>query len=384
MAKYKFLYLDDNDKITRDGDVELINHLFDDLVIVTDYPNSWNKRSKQIISDIENDIDGLILDWEFTNQSAEAKKGCHEAEDVDFTAESLAEHIRVSVGQNKLKKDVPIIICSADLKNSFTNFRNKEVSSRDIFDLSVLKSDLFDKRAKKNGLQLLDLAHTYKYLQNNQYDAKSLLNIEDEEIEEIDIRFIDSLEILFPTTAHDLVQFIIREFIEKEGLLIDLMVLAARLGVDINESTQDWYKLIEILQKDNVFYNGILANGWKRVWAFRLNKWWENIAENTELQSLPADRRVEILNSKFNLKLIPAEKIKFCSSNRYWTVCRGTMKPLDPLNGFLIGQYISYPWQNPEYVSGYAELDKSEEAQSWKINIMDRERFKEFKKKIQQ
>lgn len=383
MANYKFLYLDDNDKITRDGDVELINNLFDDLLIITDYPNSWKKRSVQIISDIENDIDGLILDWEFTNQSKEAKEGCKDAEDVDFTAESLAEHIRVNVGQNKLNKDIPIILCSADLKNSFSNFKKREVSSRDIFDLSVLKSDIFDKRAKKIGFRLLDLASAYKYLQKNEYDTKSLLKITEEEIEEIDIRFIDSLESLFVTTAHDLVQFIVREFIEKEGILINTSVLAARLGVDIKKSREEWDKILSILSEENIFYSGILACGWNRIWAFRLNQWWAQIDETSDLQSLSADKRVEILNSKFNLKLIAADKIKYCSSSRFWTICKGTNEPLDPLNGFLIGQYISYPWQNPEYVSGYAELEKSDEIENWKINIMDRERFREFKKKIQ-
>lgn len=382
MAKIKFLYLDDNDKVTRDGDVELINSLFENLEIVTDYPSSWNKRSTQIILDIERDIDGLIFDWEFTNQSKEAKEGCADAEDVDFSAESLAEHIRVSVGQNKLNKDVPIILCSADLKNSFTDFKKREVSSRDIFDLSVFKSEIFDKNVNVIGNQLIDLANTYKFIQENKYNLDSFLGLKEGEKEEIDVRFIDSLESLALTTAHDLVQFILREFIEKEGLVIDEMVLAARLGVDYQKSTQEWEKLLDRLKQEGILYQGILSFGWTRFWAFRLEQWWSQVDKETELQTLTAESRVEILNKKFNLNLIVAEKIKFCSSSRYWTICKGTLRPLDPLNGFLIGQYISYPWQLPEYVSAFAELEKSTETDNWKINILDRERFKEFKKRI--
>lgn len=383
MAKHKFLYLDDNDKVTRDGDVELINKLSDDLNIITDYPNSWKRRSSQIISDIENDIDGLILDWEFTNQSSEAKEGCKDAEDVDFTAESLAEHIRVNVGQNKLSKDIPIILCSADLKNNFSSFKNREISSRDIFDLSVLKSEIFDKKAKQIGNRLINLADAYKFLQTTKYDAKSILNISEQDLEEIDVRFIDTLESLFITTPHDLVQFILREFIEKEGLLINIHVLAARLGVDTKKSSGQWDSLLKILTQEQLFYSGILAGGWNRIWSFKLIQWWSSTFENSDLQTLTAEKRVDALNSKFGLTLIPAERIKYCSSSRFWTTCKGTFEPLDPLNGYLIGQYISYPWQNQEYVSAYAELEQSEEKPRWKINIMDRERFREFKKKIQ-
>jgi hypothetical protein len=382
-TKSKFLYLDDNDKTTRDGDVELINHSSKCISIVTDYPNSWKKRSEKIMQEMDQ-YDGLILDWEFTNLSKEAKEGCENAEDVDFSPEAIAEHIRVNAAQGKIK-DIPIIVCSADKNKAFSNLRKKEQSSQDLFDLAFVKEEIFISDIISVEKQLCDLALVYKNLSNTSFSISTLLCLEDSIIEEnLDIRFIEKLETLKEEkTSHDLVQFFLREVIERESVLIDKNVVAARLGIDINESSEELEKLLEIIDSSGfkINYKGILSSGWQRYWAFQLENWWKTIKPNFYLQTSKATKRVDFLNEKFKLNLKVAKKIEFCSSDEFWTICYGTKRPLDPLNGFQIGEYPHYPWQNLQYVSAFAELEKINKF-SWKINIMDRERYNKFKKII--
>ncbi|MDP1843925.1 MAG: hypothetical protein Q8K64_10930 [Sediminibacterium sp.] len=207
-TKFNFLYLDDNEKNTRDGDVEYLNAFSSKIEIKTDYPGSWAQRAKQILAELPS-IDGLILDWELTNKSEQAKLGTNQAEDVDFSAESLAEHLRISVIKNGTR-DIPIILCSADKNKAFTQLRDKELTSNDLFDLTFIKMDLFNTGVEKAELELFDLAQAYNWLQNNELSALNILNLSEKELEKLDIRFMDSLDIISKTkTVHDLVYFLL-------------------------------------------------------------------------------------------------------------------------------------------------------------------------------
>jgi hypothetical protein len=379
--KLTYLYLDDNDKTMRDGDVRLLNNS-PNISIITDYPNSWRKRSQQMLTEI-NDYDGLILDWEFTNKSEKAKQDCEQAEDVDYSAEAIAEHIRIQAAQKNIK-EIPIILCSADKNNTFTKLRKREQTSQDLFDLALLKKQLFVTDVEIYGQRLFDLAKTYQSLQKASQNVHSLLSINKGDLENTDIRFIDLIQrYIDETTTHDLIQFMLREFIEKEGLLIDDVVLAARLGVDIENSKDYWSQMKKILTDAELQYKGVLSMGWERFWAFKLESWWKYFFGTDDLRILKAQERVEMLNNKFGINLKSADKIPFCKGTEFWTVCNGTKKPIDPIDGFIIGEYLKYPWQEPQYVSAFAELEK-QDTSSWRINIMDRDRFKKIKSIITQ
>ncbi len=378
MRKETYLYLDDNDKATRDGDVKYINSISELISIRTEYPCSWHQRSLKIEQEIAS-IDGLILDWEYTNVSAQAKEGTDNAENVDFSAESLAEHIRISAAKGQ--KDIPIIICSANKNKGFTKARERELTSLDLFDLAFIKQDIFDESAHTAMKQLYDLSIVYKKLQSTtlKKNPETILSLSKADIRHLDIRFIDLLETMAKyRTTHDLVQFLLREFIEKEGLLINEQVLAARLGVDIKSN--DWGNLLGLLTEAGIEYSGYLNIGWKNFWAFKFNSWWKTEISNEDPRYIGATQRVILLNEKLKLQLKAAEKIKFCSSDEYWTICIGTKRPLDPINGFAVGEHLLYPWQEVQYVSAYAELEKTEN--KWKINVMDRERYNHFKSLI--
>lgn len=372
----KYLFLDDNDKIIRDGDVSLFNKFSSRLNIETAYPSNWSMRSKKIIDDL-NEIDGLILDWELRNKSDAAKEGIV-LEDVDFSAESLAEHLRVCVVQQGIK-DIPIIICSADNNKTFTKARKGEKTSSDLFDLAFIKGDLFTAaQVPIAEAKLFDLAISYSSLQSKSHSSYDVLAIQ--QTPNIDIRFIDLLEHIISTkTTHDTIQFLLREVIEKEGVLINESIIAARLGVDIDKSAREWSAVLQKLDDEKIRYSGILSQGWKNYWAYKLVDWWKEKIADLDLRTTAASRRVELLNKALNLKLVPAEKIKYCSSDEFWTVCKGLKRPLDPIDGFVIGETDCKPWQDAEYISGLGELEKMTTV---RINVLDRERYNRFKQLI--
>lgn len=370
--KLTYLYLDDNDRVTREGDVELINNVSSRIIIKTEYPNSWHIMSNQILNNLE-DINGIIFDWELTNKSEDAKNGC---EDVDYSAESLAEHIRVSITLNN-KKDIPIILCSANKNNSLSSLRKKEHTSNDLFDLTFIKNDLFYKNVDDAEAQLYDLAQIYNVLQSKKLKNIEIFNLSIDELEYVDFRFIDYVDEIYNNkSTHDFVQFLLREFIEKEGILIDENILIARLGIDKEKSGQSWQKLKEIIF-DNLIYKGVLSVGWENFWGFKLEKWWSESIHSENLRLVSANKRVELLNERLGLDLKVSEKIKYCNSNEFWTVCYATKKPLDPVDGYMIANKSKYPWQEIQYVSAYGELEKVSD--NWKISISDRDNFNRFK-----
>lgn len=376
-GKIIYLYLDDNEKEVREGDVDLINKSSTRIDIKTDFPSSWKHRAAQILADL-NSIDGLILDWELTNHSKKAIEEASHAEEIDYSAESLAEHIRITITQ-QAKKDIPIIICSADRNKAFTTFQLKEQTGKDLFDLAFIKKDLFVDKVSLIESQLYDLAFVYKQLNHPAHvNIEGILRIATDKLEHLDIRFVDRLKTMLETkTTHDIVQFLLREFIEKEGILINENVLAARLGIDQASSKESWVKLRDIIIAEGVVYSGVLSIGWLRFWAFELELWWQKQFPETDLRILGATTRVAKLNEKFGLQLASAERIKFCTSDEYWTICYGLNRPIDPIDGFRIGEDPSYPWQNWQYVSALAELEKT--STEWRINVLDREQYKQVK-----
>ncbi len=378
--KLRYLYLDDNDKVTRDGDVEHLNAYSNKIEIVTDYPGSWAQRTKQILNELDC-VDGIILDWELTNKSEQAKQETEQDEDVDFSAESLAEHLRINVVKSGTR-DIPIILCSADKNKAFSKIRAHELTSKNLFDLTFIKSDLFDKRIESSEVKLFDLAMAYNQIQTGNCSIRDILQITEEEIEFLDIRFVDSLDTICKSkTTHDLIYFLLNTLIIKEGILINERVLAARLGIDIDLSGDEWQKVKQILVNEAVIFRGILSYGWLNFWAFKLEYWWHNNFPDNELRTTGAKNRVCLLNERFGIMLIASEKIKFCTSDEFWTVCVGLKKPLDPANGFMVSDSPKNPWLEEEYVSGFAELEKSGN-ELWRINVIDRERYLYFKKII--
>jgi hypothetical protein len=78
-------------------------------------------------------------------------------------------------------------------------------------------------------------------------------------------------------TVHELARFILRDLIGRPGLLIEEIRLAARLGIDV-ENSSDWAKLLNLLEEYK--YTGPFNQAWPRWWAYGIEKeWWPQISD---------------------------------------------------------------------------------------------------------
>jgi hypothetical protein len=346
----KFLYIDDDKVQDAEDKVQGFEQEGRLKIDPKQHRGTWEGQLK-FIKENETAMDGLILDLRLDDLPNE------NGERADFRGTSLAQEIRTRQKEKEFKS-FPIVLFSANdkLKKSLEN------SGKDLFDICIDKSkvnaDSFDIYTPR----LISLAEGYKFLSANKDVAKIL----DIDINVIDDRFVSELSQLLNNPVHIISQFIIYELIEKQGLLINERVLAARLGIDI-ASSQDWDKVKDSLAF--VKYNGVFSGGWQRWWMPLIEKWWnETVKADTYLCSTPATERVEIIKTVLQSNDIQAaQKIEKADSEEFWTVCKGYDKPLDPIDGLIIeGQEKLYPWQEPEYVSVDAALKSKNKDTVWK------------------
>ena len=328
------------------------------------HKDSWELQL-EFFKEHENEYDGLILDLKLddlpNNNDIRAK----------FRGTSLAQEIRTRQKEGILKS-FPIILFSANDKTQ----QALEKSGTDLFDILIDKSKLDDIAFPIYTRQLIELSNGYKYLCDSSLTTAKIFQTDDSFI---DTRFVSEFNELRKAPVHIQSKFLITEFLTRQGLLIDEDILAARLGINKEIST-DWNMLLTVLSE--IKYNGVFSNGWSRWWTHLAENWWnESVKSKSILRSTPARERVEIIKEATGLKhLIAAEKINKADSDDFWTICMGCHLPLDPVDGLIVqGQDNLYPWQEPEYVSVEAAL--------WRTNIDDwisvadveRERYEELK-----
>lgn len=343
MAKYYYIDDDPNsqNKVQGFENDEL-------LIVARQHENSWEEQLN-FIKEKEYDYDGLILDLKLDDLPNSNDKR------ADFRGTSLAQEIRTRQKEGLLKC-FPIVLFSANDKTQ----QALEKSGMDLFDIYIDKSKLDDKAFLIYAPQIIDVSVGYKRLSDSSLFIKDVFNITESQI---DSRFIFEYNETKKSPVHIQARFLITEFLDKQGLLVDEDVLAARLGIDKDKS-EDWCKLLVNLTFAK--YNGVFSKGWTRWWMHLIEQWWKEISGSNEFQflrSTAAPERVEKIKQATQLtRLVSAEKIDKANSDRFWTVCKGHNRPLDPVDGLLIqGQDNLYSWQEPEYVSVDAAL--------WRKNI---------------
>lgn len=356
----KFIYIDDdpesyykiqgfeNEKLT----IESQQH-----------KDSWEEQL-QSIKNKEDEIDGIILDLKLDDLP---NLNGHRAK---FRGTSLAQEIRTRQKEGILKS-FPIVLFSANDKVSLA----LEKSGKDLFDICIDKSNINSESFAIYTPQLLTLASGYKKLLKTK-DIKESLN---SDISFIDSRFLSELEDYQSSPVHVQARFIITELLDKQGLLINEDVLAARLGID-KTSSPDWELLKQSLSTAQ--YTGVFYEGWPKWWMHLVDRWWtEKIEVNLSLHSTPASKKVEQIRAKLNFdKLEVAQRIDKSVSDEFWTICKGYNRPLDPVDGLIIqGQDNLYPWQEPEYVSIDAAL-KKKNIENWgQVADVEKEYLEELK-----
>jgi hypothetical protein len=348
----KYLYIDDE---TNDTINSFTSGLKDENLII-EYKHVDEINPKDFFINNLKNYDGLLLDLrtdEFSKNS-------------NFTGSVWGQHVRDLSTDSKLNvKDVPIVLFSTDDKLRATYF--KDLTSNNIFDRFLTKGNSPD-NAK---IKLISLANGYQEI-SKEKNFNKLLKID---TVNLDPRIFSRFEGGEDIPTHEYAQMILKDLIYAKGVLINEKYLASRLGID-KDISADWNKIKEIF--DCVKYKGVFSDGWDRWWMFGVDKLFNNIS-GTFLTYLDAKERVAIIKEKLDLEELSfPEPIDKNESYDYWTVCKALKKPLDPHEAFKVyTRSEPKPWQEYEYISLSAWLEKSPiiEEKNISIHPMDKEKL---------
>ena len=275
----KYLYIDDR----KNGKQAIQNFpIKDKLDIDVVVPT---EKISGILKLLKN-YDGLIVDQQLDEDPIINGTQC------DFLGSTLAAQIRAKENEVFLTgKDIsiPIILYSAN-ENAPKTFVGLEL---DFFDFMIFKSE-FEYQDFKNKIpmyqaQMISLVNGYNKLKEVASICDSLcIN----NLDIIDSRFIFELKRRENHTAHSKASFILNELIIKQGILIDEDILAVRLGIDKNESTEGWVKVRDSLKDFGVEYQGVFSDGWPRWWMPMVDEWWYSLIDNdTYIRFYNAEQR---------------------------------------------------------------------------------------------
>lgn len=368
--QYKYLYIDDIKADETENSIETPISLAKGLSIdgiEIEYKHVFEFENNNFIKQKLSYYDGLLLDLRLDEYKD--NNGKHS----EFTATEFAQHIRTLVTKQELEKDLPIVLFSTDEK--LQQVYATDLSSHNLFDRYLTKVNTPDNASRK----LYSLAKGYVEIEESKPDIAKLIGLEN--LFDIDSRIFSRFsENGEKIPAHEYAQVILKDLIYVSGTLINEDILAARLGVDKNNSN-DWKKVKVFFESAK--YKGVFADGWNRWWMFEIDNLFEKTM-GTYLSYLDASQRVELLKEKLALSdLVVAEPIKLNTSTRYTTICKAYERPLDEMEGFKI--YSSKEpkqWQEYEYASLEAFATRKVDEKNIKVHIDDRDRLIEALKTL--
>lgn len=337
MAKYRFLYIDDeNDQTTAAiADGLKIENIID--VTLTE-PKDFKAQKKEFQEHLK-EYDGVILDLRLDGKRL----------DIPYNAPALAQELRMMAIEGSVKS-CPIVLCSTEEKMRATYDVDK--TSHDLFDYKFHKQP--SPPWKKFATKINSLATGYYFIESSKSDLSKILN---RDISGLDPRIFERFEEPYVPIA-DYASFIIKELFHQPGPLVKERLLAARLGIDIAKSDKSWQHFLDkYLNKFR--YNGAFSDGWARWWFDQINDFFKE-ATGKRLSLLSAQDRVNALRTFTGInELVSAGPLPRAKSTNFWTMCEFYKMPIDPLEAFRIHTTIEpKPWQESRYISLEAVINK--------------------------
>lgn len=225
--------------------------------------------------------------------------------EIRYKAGPLAQQLRDHASKLDVD-DFPIVLVSHE--NIIQNYYQPDLTTHDLFDRIYTKEKLVTDR-ERIGQELLALVEGYKEIIGAWEDSARLVRllglINDEEGESLlgnqELRRWQGLK-----APHQLAREIIRNIIDRNGLLRSPSSLLARLGIEPDSPDID--ALVKILERENVVYRGVFYGGWRRWWDHRIEAFGVGKC-GEELGNLTARERVEHWNKLFGLKLVAAKSL---------------------------------------------------------------------------
>lgn len=354
--KYQFLYIDDEPQKAK-GIIKPIQS--SNITIVTEAPLSWNDQKKNLIEESKlNQFDGLLLDLKL-----EFSDGTN---NIKYKGSDLAQSIRTEIKSGHTK-DLPIFLCTTD--NNLRAIFDR--TSSDLFDL-VFNKDDFNKHDVEIQNEFISFASSYHEMNKD----KSFEAIFNKTLDSFDELLPINLELKKCTTSHEISYFVKNHVIMSSGVLINEMLLALRLGIDI-KCSPDWKKVKMLLDKFK--YHGVFSKCYERWWNSDISTWWKDSFNNSFL-NLSSREKVNLIIEKYGFNEL--KHIDLPTNHRYdtyWYQCRLSETPLDPSDALRTVEMPRFSWQDPSYIS-YHYL-KSDERDREKIeNLLGANELKVFQK----
>ncbi|MGD9716047.1 MAG: hypothetical protein AB7U26_03095 [Sulfuricurvum sp.] len=361
----KFIYIDDESDSKVQALINGINR-HGEVTIEHFQSMTFDKFVSFMEANLKN-YQGILLDLRLDDKAND------EGERANYTAPVVAQYLRTLATDGKIQ-DIPIVLCSTDER--LKKIYNNDLTSHNLFDMRFSKDDT--DRYECLAQQLEAVASGYETI-SKESDIGKLIGIDLSKLDErIFSRFLTDES--FP--AHEKAQFILKELIFVTGPLIDEKVLASRLGIHI-ETSSDWPKV-----KDGIFsdatYQGVFAGGWERWWMHEIDTIFNHLT-GTYLSYLDADERVKVLKEKTGIENLEAAKAgKYCHSNRFWTVCACTGEPIDPIESFRVATDKEPKiWQEYRYLAPHSALERLCMEKGKKVHFMDQDRLHNLQQKLE-
>lgn len=283
-------------------------------------------RATELVDWIFNEnIDIVLLDFRL-DENPDVLDPQH-----SYLGSGLAQLLR-DKAINHPELDFPIVLVSAESK--FEKYYCPDSTAHDLFDRTYGKEFAVD-NDRLVASQILDLCVGYGKIKSDWTEDKSRFSLfslnsdEREIIENQEIR----LGLMNANAPHVVANFILKNLIDRPGILLSDDDVAARLGV---ESIQP---LIPFLEEKGVLYNGIFCAGWRRWWTHRFN----NVAEKVfgrRPTTMSGEDRASILSDAIGVTVksarsrwnkSSAEKFAVaCASCSFPTEIRHSVSAFDP------------------------------------------------------
>lgn len=316
-------------------------------------------------------VDGLLLDIAFINAASA------DGEPLAYNGIALAQQIRTLQTIMRTRggglPELPIIRFSK--KDIVSDYVSKDTTSDDLFDEKIDKDQV-----------LLDPSQAVQKLQSIAFDYPALIAFAEDTTNEVALsKLLGCDPLLFgrlDTRAllglrrrgvppHILSRQLIGVLLGKPGPLIDEPLLALRLGIDMNKSS-DWPSVTATLSR--AAYAGAFANGYPRWWTPLFLDWWsETIDQDRTPGRLPVEERVTLLKQKLGLERLTAlQPIAESPGQRFWHFCVKSHRPVDPTFGFpLLPEWGQEVWQDTEYL---CEEEAIQNIRNPRLSLSERQR----------
>ncbi len=340
MTPPKYLFVDD--ATGAGGDAEHYSNMLNkagQLQIELMRPD----RDKILVPEAElaGDIDGFILDINLSDQTDDDGKR------FLGTGAGLAQDLRLlqALGPENEKGQRPrpvVRLCAAQV---FQDYLAGDNSTVDIFDLGFDKETIGDfADLAREKLAVLPVIYAdIEKAQANPADAASLLGLDADKYDTLHSRFRGEFEAELGRKTHEAVGFLLRQFIDPPGIVINEELLSIRLGVD-RDLSAGWAKARDHFAP--AAYTGTGGAVFARWWSFLVMIQWAEINPNP-LFKLSAEQRVSALTEQGFTDLVALVPDARSPGEFMWLLSTShdpdLRLPVDPRFGFAVNDPVA-PW----------------------------------------